>query len=394
MMSKVRQRKQKEKQERRFADGMPKTELASNSVGLSVFTRVLGITLAVITGISLLGYYRAPYSCLPAKRLTVEVQLSGPFSFKNKITPGLRVKGLASPESLVQDDRGNLYTSLHDGRIVRIKPSDDGRISAGDVVNVTSVFIKNIPRATERVDHGRPLGLRLQGDTLYVADPNYGIYSLNTHSGKVKTLVKVNDVNPSLGYTDDLDVSKDGKYIYFSDVTSLHSDKIMYGIYSGVCDGRVLRYSTENEEIRTVVDNLCVANGVQLSQDDKLLFVSETMQCAIRVIDLSTLKILKIVNVPIFPDNIRPTGKGTYWIAGGSLRTPWHSFLERNPVVRQIASGLLSEYYITKLMLQFREYGMVLEMNEKGDILQSLHDPILTEFGTIQPGPLNRSEFR
>jgi len=43
------------------------------------------------------------------------------------------------------------------------------------------------------------------------------------------------------------------------------------------------------------------------------------------------------------PDNIRPTGKGTYWIAGGSSWTKFLEAIQKYAFLRQILAGLLSE---------------------------------------------------
>ncbi|CAK8682806.1 unnamed protein product [Clavelina lepadiformis] len=374
-MSKVRQRNLM--QERQSPSSKPrtlKTEPASDSNGLSLCTRVLGIAVAIIVAIGLLGFYQAPYTCLTPERLSVEVKLDGPFAFKNTLKQGTKIPGLPSPESIAEDGKGNLYTGLADGRIIKIKPSDNGRIGAGDLINVTSGIIKDISRAMKKKS-GRPLGLRVQDETLYVADANYGIYTVNTQTGKVKMLIKVTDVNPPLSFTDDLDISRDGKYIYFSDMSIFSIDEMLYGIYKGDCDGRVFCYNTETKKIEIVASNLCFANGVQLSQDEQSLFVVELAKSVVRIIDLATSKTVKMLNIPIMADNIRATGKGTYWVAGGILRTTLYSFLERNPIVRQIVIGLLSQESLFKLLLLSAHYNLVLEINEKGDILQSFHDP-------------------
>ena len=67
---------------------------------------------------------------------------------------------------------------------------------------------------------------------------------------------------------------------------------------TGLCDGRVLQYNMESKEIRTVMSGLCFANGIQLSEDEKLLFVSETLRNRIRVIDTTNWETKRFVNVP------------------------------------------------------------------------------------------------
>ena len=67
------------------------------------------------------------------------------------------------------------------------------------------------------------LGLRLVQDMLYVADAYYGIYSLNLTSKDVTSIVGPNAIIPKISYPDDLYISKDETFIYFTDVSSKHS---------------------------------------------------------------------------------------------------------------------------------------------------------------------------
>ena len=57
-------------------------------------------------------------------------------------------------------------------------------------------------------------------NTLYVADAFYGMYSINLKTNVVTSLVAPDDVTPRLGLADDLYVTKDGQFLYFSDVSS------------------------------------------------------------------------------------------------------------------------------------------------------------------------------
>ena len=67
---------------------------------------------------------------------------------------------------------------------------------------------------------------------------------------------------------------------------------------AGICDGRVLRLDLETKEIRTVMSDLCFPNGIQLSADEKLLFVSESFKFRVRIIDMTTWKTKQFVDLP------------------------------------------------------------------------------------------------
>ena len=73
------------------------------------------------------------------------------------------------------------------------------------------------------------LGIRLRNNIIYGIDAFYGVYSLNLKSRQIERLVKPCDADPCMKFPDDLDVSADGEYIYFSDMSTEFSfDKMMY----------------------------------------------------------------------------------------------------------------------------------------------------------------------
>lgn len=84
---------------------------------------------------------------------------------------------------------------------------------------------------------------------------------------------------------------------------------------------RVFLVDTVKKTWKVLVDNLYYPNGVQLHSDGKSVIVSETMFSRLRLVALdgsgskgfgSTL--------PGFPENIRPSPRGGYWIALGQPR--------------------------------------------------------------------------
>ena len=65
--------------------------------------------------------------------------------------------GLFGPESIEEDEKGNLYTGLEDGRIVRIAPSSDGVVGNGKIHNITNGDLSQLIKETG-VRKGRPYG--------------------------------------------------------------------------------------------------------------------------------------------------------------------------------------------------------------------------------------------
>ena len=94
-------------------------------------------------------------------------------------------------------------------------------------------------------------GLRLIGGTLFVADANYGIYSVNIKNGEIFLLVTPDIIEPNLKFVDDLSITSDGNYIYFSDGSAKHSldgllNIFLEGISKRIVSPLISRMSTLN----------------------------------------------------------------------------------------------------------------------------------------------------
>ena len=79
--------------------------------------------------------------------------------------------------------------------------------------------------------------MRLVNNIFYVADAIYGLYAVKLDTLTVTMVVSPNDVTPPLKFPDDLDITKDGNKIYFSDMSS------KYGILSlgyAIIEGKLL----------------------------------------------------------------------------------------------------------------------------------------------------------
>ena len=101
------------------------------------------------------------------------------------------------PEDTAVDAQGQVYSGLHDGRIVRIKA--DGSVET---------FVDT---------QGRPLGMDFDAaGNLIVADAYKGLLSIDAQ-GQIKVLTTEAEGVP-FKFTDDLDIARDGT-IYFSDAS-------------------------------------------------------------------------------------------------------------------------------------------------------------------------------
>ncbi|XP_041108082.1 adipocyte plasma membrane-associated protein-like isoform X1 [Polyodon spathula] len=350
----------------------------SSSYSGKVF-RVTLVTLAVSLLIPLIGaiiLLESPiepqYLSFPEPPLMSEALEP---NFKLRQAERLFEGQLIGPESMANIG-GVLYTGTADGKIIKI---EDGKMH-------TLATLGRPPCGTQKdeLTCGRPLGIRAsQNRTLFVADAYLGIFEVNPFTGKVEVLVPTRiPVNgKSLSFVNDLDVTRDGRKIYFTDSSSKWQRRdYAYLIMEGINDGRLLEYDTFTKEVTVLMDDLRFPNGVQLSPNEDFVLVAEMTMARIRRCYVSGLNKggldLFVENLPGFPDNIRSSSSGGYWVAMSAVRpNPGFSmldFLSQKPWIKKIIFKLLSQ----EALMQFLpKYSLVMELYDNGVCKRSFHDP-------------------
>ena len=276
---------------------------------------------------------------------------------KNSALSGVQLlaKGkLNGPEDIAVDNDGTVYTGLEDGRIVKISPE-------GDVKSFAETG-------------GRPLGLQWgpRGD-LIVADGVRGLLSVNP-KGEVTVLVPRAETVP-LEMADDLDVSSSG-LIYFSDATG---PEVQMDYYQDLMIhrpmGRLLRFDYYTDELEELLTGLYFANGVALSPDEDFVLVSEMSEYRITRLWLKgprkEEREVFADNLPGFPDGISGDGDGNYWVA---LVSPRMWFVD-NIVLPNLWLRKLLMHFPKWTRLSGSSYGLIIQLNSEGEIVESLHDP-------------------
>lgn len=282
---------------------------------------------------------------------------------------------LVGPESIA--NIGDiLYTGTADGRIVKI----DGR-----KINVVATLGKP-PCGSPEQEHvcGRPLGIRVgPNGTLFVADAYLGLFEVNPVTGETTLLVSTKMMvgGRRLSFVNDLDVTQDGKKVYFTDSSSRWQRRdFMKLIMEATADGRVLEYDTETKEVAVMMENLRFPNGIQLLPDEESVLVAETTMARIRRIHVAGLNKggmdTFIENLPGFPDNIRRSSSGGYWVAMSAIRpNPGFSmldFLSQRPWIKNVIFKLFSQETLMKFVPR---YSLVVELQDGGTCVRSFHDP-------------------
>ncbi|GAA6110389.1 adipocyte plasma membrane-associated protein [Tachysurus ichikawai] len=269
-----------------------------------------------------------------------------------------------------------LYTGTADGKIVKI----DGR-----KISVVATLGKP-PCGSPEQEHvcGRPLGIKVgPNGTLFVADAYLGLFEVNPVTGETTHLVSTKKPigGRRLSFVNDLDVTQDGKKVYFTDSSSRwHRRDFMKLIMEATADGRVLEYDTETKEVAVMMDNLRFPNGIILLPDEESVLVAETTMARIRRIHVAGLNKggmdTFIENLPGFPDNVRRSSSGGYWVAMSAIRpNPGFSmldFLSQRPWIKNLIFKLFSQETLLKFVPR---YSLVVELQDGGTCVRSFHDP-------------------
>lgn len=257
------------------------------------------------------------------------------------------------PEDVAVDADGRIYGGLHDGRIIRILP--DGSQETFAVI-----------------EGGRPLGLHFDAaGNLIVADSWKGLLSVSP-AGDITVLTTEHGGLP-FAFTDDLDIASDGK-IYFSDASDTYGQPdYRLDLLEARGHGRLLVYDPATQKTDMLLDGLYFANGIALSQNEDFVLVNETGRYRITRYWLKGEKAgshdVFIDNLPGFPDGVSANRNGTFWLAMPSPRNPLMDTLHPSPWKKSLVAKL-PKFLQPSAIPQ----GIVFALNERGEVVQALHD--------------------
>jgi len=266
------------------------------------------------------------------------------------------------PEDVALDADGRIYTGLDDGRIMRLQ-ADGTR---------PELFANT---------GGRPLGLAFDPNgNLIVADAIKGLLSI-ARDARVTVLTTAAD-GVSFGCTNDLDVAADGT-IYFTDATSKFPlTNFTADLLEHRGNGRFFAYDPKTKTTRTLLRDLCFANGVAVSPDQTYVLVVETGAYRVHRVWLAGAKQgqtdIFIDNLPGFPDGISSNGKDKFWLALVTPRDPGLDKLLPHPFLRKVVARL------PKLLQPApKRYSFVLGLDTNGHVINNLQNGATDCFAEI-----------
>lgn len=319
----------------------------------------------LVLGIAFISYFLFwPTGIAPkAWNAPVNKGYDGDFATNNKLETfqTLSLNGLHGPEAVIANAVGDLYVSTHEGWIIRWLEGQD----------TFQKWVK-VP--------GRPLGIAFDAqNNLWVADAYKGLVKITPEGQLSIELERVADV--PIRYADDVAVAPNGK-IYFSDASTQYSAQEVGGtLEASLLDlmehgkyGRIIEYDPLTKQGREVMMGLSFANGVSVDEAGRFLMIVETGEYRVIKHWLQGEKAgrndVVIDNLPGFPDNIHRGKNGRYWVGLTAPRSKILDKLSQKPWLRNVLQRMPA-FFRPKVV----HYGMVIAIDENGQVLQNLQDP-------------------
>lgn len=293
----------------------------------------------------------------------------------------LLLKGkILGPESILVE--GNtLYTGTWDAKILQIV---DGQIKKtiylNDPLSECATF------DTEPVC-GRPLGIRrLNKELLVVADTYYGVYTVNVATGDSKLIfsakTKVAGFAPK--FLNDIEVIDENTVLVTDSSTKYGRRQFFHVILENAPDGRVIEINIKTGKPRVILGGVRFANGIQLHPDKQSVIVSELGMSRLLRLYIKGPKEgeaeIFADNLPGLPDNVRLSQQNTFYVGLANPRKPGQfnllDTLGPLPWLRKIVMSSIPEKFLARVFgLAHAHYGLVVELDTSGNIINSYHDP-------------------
>ena len=294
---------------------------------------------------------------------------------------------IIAPEHFAFSADGFIYFSVHDGRIMRTKPSADGTsLGALETIVYTgnpTLVDRQHPCGSEESESicGRPLGMTFNtAGKLIVADCYFGLLEVDVINKTKRVLLDSVD-GQSFYFTNSVVIGPKSGKMYLTDSSSRWRRRdFIYESLENEATGRVIEYNPHTDTARVLVDRIAFANGILVDDDETYLLVNELNRSQIIRIDLTLVSKLSVPihwndrresddeyihvvidNLPGLPDNLSWEGKGSkdskgiIWTGCGTTRKqPFNIVhaLSTLPAVRNFLSWLLPKKVFLSLVPQ------------------------------------------
>lgn len=283
--------------------------------------------------------------------------------------------GWYGAEDFARDKQGNIYCGVH------AKPND---FSRGAILKINAVGEVEEYMQTK----GWITGMEFdQAGNLIALQNGVGLIKIDQQKQIRQLATHTPDGAPILMGTG-LQIAADGT-IYFANMSS--EDVSSARTFSKLIlemkpKGGVYAYHPVEKRLSTISEGHFFANGLALSADESFLLLSETTKYRVLKIWLSGTKQgqseIFMDNLAGFPNNISRRANGNFWLGFTTKRKDQLDKIHSKRGMKRFVFGL-PRFVQPKA----EKFGMVLEVSEKGEIVDALFDPqgrIVSEAGAVE----------
>ncbi|CAO2164484.1 unnamed protein product [Urochloa humidicola] len=234
--------------------------------------------------------------------------------------------GLVGPESVAfNKDGAGPYVSVSDGRVLKFGGEGIGWTTFAyspsySKNNCSAPPPSELPQVARESSCGRPLGLRFHNNSgdLYIADAYMGLMRVGPRGGEATVLVNEAGGVP-LRFTNGVDVDQVTGDVYFTDSSTTYT-RAEHEMVTKEKDstGRIMKYNPQTNKVTVLRADVTYPNGIAISADRSHLIVALTGPCKLmrHWIQGPNAGMAELfTDLPGYPDNVRPDGKGGYWVA-------------------------------------------------------------------------------
>jgi len=302
--------------------------------------------------------------------------------------------GAAGPESVAFGVGGEgPYAGVSDGRVIRWLP-EEGRWVEHSSAAAPELLDSCRGSQDPMKEHecGRPLGLKFNNKTgeLYVADSYFGLRVVSPEDNVSRQIGPQQHGSP-FSFANGVEIDQETGVVYFTETsTTFQRRQFLNIVISGDATGRLLKYDPNSNEVQVLVDGLAFPNGLLMSEDGSYLLLAETTTCKIHRYWLKSPKdstLEELVQLPGFPDNIKASPRGGFWVGLHGKRGKIAEWSTSFPWLRRLVMKLPPQH-VQRVMAFLSRFGsqvIALRVSEEGKVLEEVivHDTARKMFGSI-----------
>lgn len=138
-----------------------------------------------------------------------------------------------------------------------------------------------------------------------------------------------------------------------------------------------MKYDPTTKKLSLLLGNLSFPNGVSLSKNSDFLLLAETTKCRILKYWLKTAKAGRydvVAELPGFPDNIKMSCRGGFWVGINSRKRGLFRFILSHPWIGKALMKLLFPLNIEKIYSCLGKWigsgGIGIRISEEGEVME------------------------